>query len=86
MKAFDRDKTSSDEFVSWILNHPDGFVVNMRSSGLMLHRASCGHFKFKETDDIIFFPKRVFLDRDELQTWAKEQSNKRYSLCRSCGP
>ena len=86
MKAFDRDKISSEKFVSWTINHPDGFVVNIRGNGLMLHRASCGHFKFKETDDIVFFPKRVSLDRAELQTWTKEQPDNRFSLCRSCGP
>lgn len=59
MRLFDGSKSASEEFNRWMVNHPEGFVINVRGNQLMLHLASSGDFKFRETDDIKFAPKRA---------------------------
>jgi hypothetical protein len=81
MRVFDGSKSASEEFKGWMIKHPDGFVINIRGNHLILHLASCGHFKFQETDDVTFAPKRASFNREELDTWARNQIGKRYSIC-----
>ena len=86
MRVFDGSKNTSEEFNKWMVNHPESFVVNVRDNQLMLHLASCGHFKFRETDDIKFAPKRASLNREELDAWARIEIGKRYLICSDCKP
>jgi len=86
MKIFDGSRESSEEFAGWMINHPDSFVVNTRGRELMLHLASCGHFKFARPDEITFAPKRVSFDRQELHNWAKRQREVAYRICSRCKP
>ena len=86
MEVFKRSRTSSKAFNDLISNSPEIYVLNIRGNQLMLHLAGCGHFKFRETDEITFAPKLVSSDRDELDAWAKKEAGKHYSICRSCKP
>jgi hypothetical protein len=86
MRVFDGSQSASADFEQWMGNHPEGFVINVRGNQLMLHLASCGHFKFRETDDIKFAPKRTSFEREELDNWARRQNGKRYLICSSCKP
>jgi hypothetical protein len=86
MQVFDGSKGASEAFNSWMVNHPESFVMNVRGNQLMLHVASCGHFKFRETADIKFAPKRAAFNREELETWARNEIGKRYSICSDCKP
>ena len=86
MKIFDGSRESSEEFARWMINYPDSFVVNIRGSNLMLHLASCGHFKFARPDEITFAPKRASFDRQELINWEKQQRGVVYRICNTCKP
>lgn len=86
MKIFDGSRESSEEFAGWMINHPDSFVVNIRGRDLMLHVASCGHFKFARPNEITFAPKRASFDRQELIDWAKQPRGGAYRICSTCKP
>lgn len=86
MRVFDGSKSASEEFNEWMVYHPEGFVINIRGTQLMLRLASCGHFKFRETDDIKFAPKRAAFNREKLDTWARNEIGKRYLICSDCKP
>ncbi|GEM_PF-5321519 len=86
MQFLQRSESASAQFDRWIINHAEGYVLGIRGNQLMLHLASCGHFKFRESDGITFGPKAISLDRNELDKWAREQNGKRYLIWRSCKP
>ena len=86
MRVFDGSRRASEEFNLWMIDHPHSFVINIRGTQLMLHLASCGHFKFRETENIKFAPKRAAFNREELDTWARAEIGKRYVICSSCRP
>ena len=86
MEIFDRTRHDSDRFLHWRSTYPESFVLNIRSKSCMLHRASCGHFAFTDYETILFAPKRVSFNKDELEEWVRAQRGTPYTVCRDCKP
>jgi hypothetical protein len=52
----------------------------------MLHLASCDHFAFTDYETILFAPKWVSHNKDELEAWVRAQCGTQYTVCRDCKP
>jgi hypothetical protein len=87
MKKF-RDTESQnyqDDFVKWLRENPQGYVVNDRGrDGLMIHRATCFHFrphdKWAKTNTL----KACSLEKRELEDWARNERNEDLLACNDC--
>ena len=72
---------SHKEFIKWIQNNPSGYVLNIKGKLVMLHRATCLHFRPYEGYGRANNPKQSSLDKHALETWA---INRGLVLCSSC--
>jgi len=86
MESFDRSPESSRRFLEWRINYPGSFVINIAEKRLMLHLASCGHFDYKDSENVTYAPKRISQNKEELEVWARKQIGSSYKVCRDCKP
>jgi hypothetical protein len=80
------DQNAHGKFLSWIERNQRGYVVSRRSrSAAMLHRSYCGHFKHgDESASLTRVMKACSTDKQELESWARENVEKRLKRCRDC--
>ncbi len=78
MRMFEEaTRSCHQQFESWRDQHPNGFVLNRRSSSAaMLHRGVCIHLRFRPDEPILLTrkPKYCSMDQAELRAWARDQS------------
>ena len=89
MEIFDdaQDRAAGEKFLDWRIRWPEGFVINYKSpNNVMLHRAKCGHFTFKESDEVnLAASKKICsLDREEVESWATREGIAHVKLCQHC--
>ena len=80
---------TSVEFIDWIEHNPDGFYVNLNTSGprlSILHRAHCPHIYPPGPDtNYIAYKKMCSQDAEGLMAIAKSEGHT-VSQCQTCQP
>jgi hypothetical protein len=72
-------------FVDWIDANPKGFVINRKGfSDVVLHRASCGHFKPYDWANQTSNLKACSLDRSKLEAWTEVETFDQLRTCNNC--
>jgi hypothetical protein len=65
---------TTDEFLTWIRDHPSGYVVNHdhhpSPAYLILHRATCYHFR-DDRDYTSSYSKTCSSSVEDLRSWAR---------------
>jgi len=80
--AIERDPNAHEAFVDWIGGNPTGFVINCKSSqNIMMHLATCGHFKPLSEWAKANSLKACSLDRTKLENWAEVEGLKGLKHC-----
>lgn len=81
-----QDSEAHDKFIRWIERNYRGYVISRRSrSDAMLHRADCGHFKHGDQSASLTRTMKVCSpNKQDLETWARENIEKKLKRCRSC--
>lgn len=78
------------DFLGWLVEHPDGFVLNHdhepRQSYLVLHRTSCYHWKDSRRW-LASYSKTCADSIGELQDWARTHTgSSELQRCTHCAP
>lgn len=81
-------------YLNWVTHHRLGFVLDClrhpTKAHLVLHRATCHEIKRSESKRTHWTTgkhmKGCSLDLEQLQTWAKEQTEHEGSFCPQCTP
>ncbi len=78
MIRFERDPAgeASTTFWQWLQTHPDGYFINLTSSGRgLIHRGNCGHMKFTYPEQTNFLSREKLCaqDRMELERYAADK-------------
>jgi len=89
MRTFNSDSPGDDSpaFERWMIQHPEGYYINLLSARRgRLHRAHCGHI-FPPTPglDLVAHPKWVSDDRRQLEAAARAHGIT-LVVCRDCAP
>jgi hypothetical protein len=95
-KTFDKDKNQENEsnYLNWIKQHKDGFVLNTRSNDSptynVIHRARCSCVSSK-AKNVPFggFTQRSYkkICHERLDSLINNQlKGKDYQLCQKCNP
>jgi hypothetical protein len=72
-------------FVDWIDANPEGFVINRKGlADMVLHRASCGHFKPYDWANQTSNLKACSLDRSKLEGGAEVETFDQLRTCNNC--
>jgi hypothetical protein len=67
-------------FFAWVGANPDGFVLNFGDECVMLHSATCGHYKFRERGPQNIAPKLCSTDCVALRDVGQREM-KPFRLC-----
>jgi hypothetical protein len=80
------DTEAHGKFLRWRERNRSGYVISRRSAtDAMLHRAYCGHFEHGDKSASLTRTMKVCsLEKEELETWAREHLGTRLKRCRSC--
>lgn len=79
------DKSAHRAFVDWIETHPNGFVLNVKGpQDVVLHRATCGHFKPYNWANQANHRKACSIDRAKLEHWAEVEGVDTLGKCSDC--
>jgi len=76
------------DYARWLEHNPNGYVINVKSRGSrpMLHTARCWHlYPSDYYDRATGVPKACSVDRQRLETWAREAEHD-LVLCTTCKP
>jgi hypothetical protein len=81
-------------YLSWLAHHRNGFVLDWLRKPTkktpMIHRAACAEIKTAKTKNTHWTTGRhvkvCSLDRDELVSWAKDESDGNPDDCELCKP
>jgi hypothetical protein len=86
MTEFDsrKDDQAHDDFVRWIQNNPQAYVINNKGRNSVLHRATCSQFLPYEGVNQSNNPKVCALDKRQLEDWADKQENLDLVPCQIC--
>lgn len=88
MKRFSRNvKDAETRYATWREANPEGFVINEKSDGWMLHTASCSHLNPLRAVDTTLMetPKSCSSDVSDLQQYSESQ-DQILRKCRQCDP
>ncbi|MEA2206255.1 MAG: hypothetical protein QOE77_3031 [Blastocatellia bacterium] len=79
------DVDAHRRYVNWIDANPNGFVLNRKGpQDMVLHTASCGHFKPYNSANQTNNLKACSLDRMKLEHWAEVEGVDKLQLCNDC--
>ena len=79
------DANADQDFVDWIEANSNGFVINRKGPhNLLLHAASCSHFKPHGDWAKAKALKACSLDRLKLQGWADVEYDEDVYECPDC--
>ena len=86
------EPTNDQEFLHWLNAHAAGFVLNCHrkptASYLKVHRASCPTIRSDSRSNYAGgdYHKVCAETKDELQSWALQQTGGTISCCLTCNP
>lgn len=79
------NESAHRDFVHWIETNPQGFVLNVKGpQDVVLHRATCGHFKPYDWANQANHRKVCSTVRTELEHLAEVEGVGTLRKCRDC--
>jgi hypothetical protein len=81
---FQKGPRDVEAFFQWKASNPEMYVLNVKGSKSMLHRADCGHFSFPNGNPKSISAKRFSTNRLELEDWALSALGGICVLCPHC--
>ncbi|MGI9056386.1 MAG: hypothetical protein ACR2F2_11355 [Pyrinomonadaceae bacterium] len=80
-----KDINTSENFLKWTEANSGSFFINCKSKNdLRIHKVPCGHFVFNRPVDLAKRKKICSSNRQELETWAKENFQEKPEPCPDC--
>src|SRR5215813_13300541 len=72
------------EYIAWVTQHPDGFVVNTHGGEMMWHQVGCGYIMPGGNWSPFGHAKACSVHPGALAAWAKSRPQQSLRYCTDC--